>query len=172
MNGCIPKITAAAFALIMYSNTAVSEQRRCIAPSQQAPLEGNLNSKGTEFGLKMAKQKLSLEMVICDLGKPDSNIVLDNEFTSISGKTALVGERYVSYGDPRTDTLVNENALIFILNKDGFVRIMERYQPRKKLSWTLEIDRMTGKIHLSWGNYTQSISEGRRLTHYSGVDPL
>lgn len=111
-------------------------------------------------------------MVMCDLGKPDENLVVEDGFTTISGKKALAGDRYVAYGDTRTDTPVTESALVLLVDKGGLVRVMERFQPRQKRSWTVEGGAKSGKAELSWGNYTQSIIDGRRVTQYSGAEPL
>jgi len=172
MNGYMRKIITAAFALLIYCDGTVAENKKCVAPSRQAPLHENISSKVTAYAEKIASNKLSLKMVMCDLGKPDGNVVVDDGFTSISGKKALAGERYVAYGDTRTDTPVTESALVLLVDKGGLVRIMERFQPRQKRSWTVERGANAGKAGLSWGNYTQSIIDGRRVTQYSGVDPL
>jgi hypothetical protein len=171
MNGYMPKIIAAGFALLVYCEGATAENSKCVDPSRQVPLHENIRSKVVAYGEKVASNKLSLKMVMCDLGRPDEDVVVGDGFESISGKEALAGERYVSYGDPRTDTPVTESALKLLVDKRGFVRIMESLQPRQKRSWTV-VRGATAKSGLSWGNYTQSIIDGQRITKYSGVEPL
>ena len=87
MNGYMRKIITAAFALLIYCDGTVAENKKCVAPSRQAPLHENISSKVTAYGEKIASNKLSLKMVMCDLGKPDGNVVVDDGFTSISGLT-------------------------------------------------------------------------------------
>ena len=172
MNGYMPRVITAAFALLIYCDGVIAETKKCVDPSRQAPLHENIRSKAVAYGEQVASNKLSLKMVMCDLGKPDEDVVVDDAFTSISGKKALAGERYVAYGDTRTDSPVTESALKLLVDKRGLVRIMEHFLSRQKRSWTVMRGARAGKAGLSWGDYTQSIIDGRRVTQYSGAEPL
>ena len=159
MPGRIPTLAIAAFIFIVFSNAVFSQQSKCIDALQSAPLGANITSKVQEYGLRIANNELSLEMVMCDLGKPNQNVVLDRKITSTLGKNVSKGERYISYGNTRTeDSTANENALIFFFDKNGLARIMERYMPKKKRFMVLERGKEIGKIRVLSGEYTQSSS--------------
>jgi len=153
----IRNIVVATLTITALCGPALSQQRKCVSDAQPVPIAGNIDSKVEAYASTMAQNKLYLGKITCDLGKPDIDLVFDGRFfISTPGAIPENGERYVSYGDARTDRPLSKNALVFIFNEEGFVRIMERYYPKEKRFWGVKLEGEPGKVAVSFGHYTRN----------------
>lgn len=102
---------------------------------------------------KHISQRLLLNQILCDLGKPSHDYIAKKNKEFLTHKM-IEGERIIQYGEFLTNKPTVENSLILYVGEDGVVRTLIHLKPFDKKQTTVIKLFEENKNRVVTGSYT------------------
>ena len=132
-------------------NVTVANAAECVPKGQKVNLEDKIiASLHNKLWKQMSDQKLRRGELICIFGRPD-NIYSHKQKLPKFADELKDKEHLITYGNP-TSTPIASNALYFVENADGKIRLFRHFSLKEKKVFEFEMDRKNIYIDVDYGS--------------------